>query len=473
MRTPKRMLRAGVLFFVVCGSLLAQVKTSVLLNRDILVIRTDGLSFLGSGINEDDAKTLAINDAKRNALEQAGTYLESHATVLNNRLEKDEIITFSGGLLKIEVLKEERKLVNSMFAFQVAVEATIDTRLLDQRIAEIRKDSGLREQLEAERDRNKKLQDQIAQLQASGDSASRQDVKNVINELSASDWAVKAYYSKDLSQQIDYYTKAIELDPRYIVAYNNRGYANNALGRYEAAIRDYGSAVALDPQNSDFYAGLGYAHYNLGNFTTAIQDYNTALGLKPQNADFYVGRGNAIYGLGDFPASIQDYSAAIQANPQHVVAYVCRGNAYHSLNNYQAAIQDYNSAVILDPNYPDAYYNRGNSIQALGDFPAAFRDYNTAIALNPRHGLAYVARGNAYFGAGDFMNALRDYDSSIMINPQYPIAYINRGNAHGRLGNNQAAADDYNRYLQINGNRNGDAETVRQWIRNLGYTPMH
>jgi hypothetical protein len=96
-----------------------------------------GLSFLGSGINEDDAKTLAINDAKRNAIEQAGTYLESHATVLNNRLEKDEITTFSGGLLKIQVLKEERKLVNAMFAIQVSVEA--------------------------ERNRNQKLQAQIAQ----------------------------------------------------------------------------------------------------------------------------------------------------------------------------------------------------------------------------------------------------------------------------------------------------------------------
>ena len=45
--------------------------------------------------SEDDAKTFAINDAKRNALEQAGTYLESHTIVLNYQLVKDEIITFS------------------------------------------------------------------------------------------------------------------------------------------------------------------------------------------------------------------------------------------------------------------------------------------------------------------------------------------------------------------------------------------
>jgi hypothetical protein len=63
-------------------------------------------------MNEDDAKTFAINDAKRNALEQAGTYLESHTTVLNYQLVKDEIITFSAGLVEVRVLSSARQLIN-------------------------------------------------------------------------------------------------------------------------------------------------------------------------------------------------------------------------------------------------------------------------------------------------------------------------------------------------------------------------
>ena len=92
---------------------------------------------MGSGITEDYAKTLAINDAKRTALEQAGTYLESHTEILNYTLVKDEIITYTAGLLKVTLLNEKRMLVNGMFTFKVEIEATIDIKFLDKRIAEL------------------------------------------------------------------------------------------------------------------------------------------------------------------------------------------------------------------------------------------------------------------------------------------------------------------------------------------------
>ena len=115
------------ILLVICWAsfLYSQQIQSVLLENDILAIKTEGIAFLGSGITENDAKTLAINDAKRNALEQAGTYLESHTEILNYVLVKDEIITYTGGLLKMSILNEERVLISDMFAFKVIIKATI------------------------------------------------------------------------------------------------------------------------------------------------------------------------------------------------------------------------------------------------------------------------------------------------------------------------------------------------------------
>jgi len=451
----------------------SQEKSSVLLNKDILVIQAEGIAFLGSGINEDDAKTLAINDAKRNALEQAGTYLESHTAVLNNQLAKDEIITFSGGLLKIRVLKEDRQLINSMFAFRVGVEATIDTKLLDQRIADIRKDKGLREQLEAERARNKQLEARISELQAMGSSATSQEVKSVINELSASDWAIKGYYAQDYRLQIECYTKAIELDPRYIIAYYNRGIAQYSLGNHDAAVQDYSAAIALDPRNPDFYTGRGHAYSALGDYQSAIQDYNAAILLNPQQANAYNGRGLAYFSLKDCNSAIQDYNTAVGLNYQFTEAYYNRGNALYALGNYQAAIQDYNMALTLNPQYGLVYNNRGNAYYALGNVATSIQDYNTAILLNPKYPDTYYNRGNAYYSLGNYGSAVLDYSMAIELNPQYASAYYWRGGTHTYLRNPKAAADDYNNYLRINGNRNGDAENIRQWIRNLGYTPEY
>jgi hypothetical protein len=41
------------------------------------------------------------------------------------------------------------------------------------------------------------------------------------------------------------------------------------------------------------------------------------------------------------------------------------------------------------------------------------------------------------------------------------------------LKNNNAAVDDFNKYLRINENFNRDAEVIRHWIREMGYSPHY
>jgi tetratricopeptide (TPR) repeat protein len=245
--------RTTFFIFSVLINLYPQQKSSISLNKDFLVMRTEGISFLGSGMNEADAKTFAITDAKRNALDQAGTYLESHTTVLNYQLVKDEVIAFSAGLLKTKVLKEERTLINNMFAFKVNILSAINTKLLDERIKEIREDDGLRQQLEAEKERNKQLEDRIAELQVPGSIASKQTVKKVIDELSASDWYNKGVFSNNNNLKIGYYTKAIDLNPQFAYAYYNRGCAYSALGKHDVAIQNYTKVIELVPEFSVAY----------------------------------------------------------------------------------------------------------------------------------------------------------------------------------------------------------------------------
>ena len=82
---------------------------SILLEGKIITIECNGVSYIGSGITVDDAKKFAINDAKRTALEQVGTYLESNMTVLNHIVTKDEIQTYTAGILKTDVLSTKKK----------------------------------------------------------------------------------------------------------------------------------------------------------------------------------------------------------------------------------------------------------------------------------------------------------------------------------------------------------------------------
>ena len=62
----------------------------------------------------------------------------------------------------------------------------------------------------------------------------------------------------NLDQAITDYTRALEINPRYDVAYNNRGIAYRQKGQYDQAISDYNRALKINPR-------LAEAYYNRGN----------------------------------------------------------------------------------------------------------------------------------------------------------------------------------------------------------------
>lgn len=78
------------------------------------------------------------------------------------------------------------------------------------------------------------------------------------------------------------YTKAVQLDPKFVQAYNNRGYTYMRLRKYNRALSDFDKAIVLDPNYPQPYLNRG----DLYNFwgpvidrQKAIIDYQKAIAL--------------------------------------------------------------------------------------------------------------------------------------------------------------------------------------------------
>ena len=204
----------------------------------------------------------------------------------------------------------------------------------------------------------------------------------------------------DFSGAIRDYDKAIELDPNYAAAYNNRGNSYATLMQYERSIQNYDKAIELNPNDAAAYNNRGNSYHNLKQYERAIQDYHKAIELDPNDANAYYNRGNSYSNLKQYELAIQDYDKAIELAPNYALAYNNRGVSYHDLKQYERAIQDYNKAIELDPNYAAAYNNRGTSYHDLKQYDRAIQDYNKAIELKPGYILAYRNRAKAYRAIG-------------------------------------------------------------------------
>ena len=259
-----------------------------------------------------------------------------------------------------------------------------------------------------------------------------------------------SYQKSGYEDAIKHYDQAIDINPQFAEAYNNRGITKDRLGRHEEAIADYDEAIRINPQFAEAYYNRGTTKDVLGRHEKAIADYDEAIRLNTHLGEAYYNRGNAKNALGRHEKAIADYDEAIRFNPQYVEAYINRGNAKDALGRHEKAIADYNEAIRLNPQFVEVYSNRGNTKGKLGRYEEAIADYDEAIRLNPQDAKAYTNRGNAKNALGRHEKAIADYDEAIRLNPQLAEVYYNRGTAKITLGRHKEAIRDFSEAIRLN-----------------------
>ena len=291
---------------------------------EIKVIISEGTYNMGDGETPTVAENRAVIAAKRIALEQAGTYVESCSTVENLKLTKDEIQVLAAGIMEVNLVDKKRTVIGDGIHFWVKIKAKVTT----DKIAEL-----------AKRVKDKKLVDDYKQIKEVYDR-SQKEIERLKKELAA---------AKD-----------------------------------ENAKRRIGEKVAEDEKifQVNWWCEQGDKHSLNRDYDAAIEAYNRAIALHPDYAMAYFGRSIAYFWKDQFDRAIEDISRAIILNPKNARYYSHRARAYELSRQYDKAIDDYNRAIDLDPVRASSYYSdRGGSYNLKGQYDKAIEDYNRAIAL--------------------------------------------------------------------------------------------
>uniref|UniRef100_A0A4W5J9D9 Small glutamine-rich tetratricopeptide repeat-containing protein alpha n=1 Tax=Hucho hucho TaxID=62062 RepID=A0A4W5J9D9_9TELE len=82
---------------------------------------------------------------------------------------------------------------------------------------------------------------------------------------------------------VEFYSKAIAINPQNGVYYCNRAAAYSKLGNYAGAVQDCELAIGIDPNYSKAYGRMGLALASLNKHTEAVSYYKKALELDPEN----------------------------------------------------------------------------------------------------------------------------------------------------------------------------------------------
>ncbi len=217
--------------------------------------------------SELDSKTscraIALEQVKRELLEELGTYIESTTVVRDAQIEKDEIKTISAGVVQTKILDEKW----DGKSFWLKAEVSADPDEVAASIDKIRNDQKLAEELaESQAEKGKALQEvdrlKAELAQSNADKEKLAQYNQAVNQLQASD--------------------SFE-----------QGTAMNVAGDYEGATKAYERVIYLRPDDPKAYFGRSIVYINLGNYERATQDLDRAMVIRPANTNVYFQRASA------------------------------------------------------------------------------------------------------------------------------------------------------------------------------------
>jgi len=283
-------------------------------------IVAEGAYNMGDGETPTVAESRALLQAKRTAVEEAGTYVESYSKTRNFQLTVDEIQVLASGVMEVEVLEKKRTVVGDGFNFWIKIKARVSTDKMEEMAKRVKEKSVVEDYKkiqEAYDKSQKEIEELKRQLAGAKGEAEKKPIGTKIADeerlLKAREWFEKGYQyglNQEYDKAIEAYTSTIALDPNYAFAYNNRGLAYVEKGQFDRAIENYNKAIALNPNDALAYDNRGFAYANKGQYDRAIADFNKALEINPNDARVYANRGGAFYLKGNIGRAISDLQKA-------------------------------------------------------------------------------------------------------------------------------------------------------------------
>ena len=169
--------------------------------------------------------------------------------------------------------------------------------------------------------------------------------------------------------KINYFTRAIELNPAMSAAYEERGMLYYFQGHYTKTIHDFLKVTQLSPANANSYTILGMAYFKKKDYNVAVSNLTRAIELKPGLAKPYGYRAEAYRLMGMLDLAVQDATRAIEIGGNKRIigkVYSTRAKAYKASGKNERAEADLKKAVNLDPAYD--IYKTFTTTEFLADF---------------------------------------------------------------------------------------------------------
>ncbi|HEX9421762.1 MAG TPA: tetratricopeptide repeat protein [Pyrinomonadaceae bacterium] len=204
---------------------------------------------------------------------------------------------------------------------------------------------------------------------------------------------------------------------------------NNSSGREERlkrSIEFYERAIKLDPGYAMAYAGVADSYMKLGGTRGFLAPHETfpkakEAVMKALEIDETLAEGHALlatYKLNyewDWSGAEREFKRAIQLDPNNGGAHERYGSYLQNMGRFDESLAEKKLAQKIDPINPAVIANVGGTLLFARRYDEAIEHYRAALELNPNYSWGHVALADAYVRKGMYEEAISEINKALSV----------------------------------------------------------
>lgn len=171
-------------------------------------------------------------------------------------------------------------------------------------------------------------------------------------------------------------------------AYSSMAYYYVVVGDYEKSIEYYSKALEVNPQSAPLCMDMGNSLNKLGKFDEAESYFMKALSYNPEMAEIYYNKAvrlKDMEGISEKEQMLAYLNKCIEINPAFIKAYINKAAIYRENKKDKEAIDILNQVIspVYNEDFLMAVEQRGIAYRLTKQFPQALNDFNFVLLFSP------------------------------------------------------------------------------------------
>jgi len=218
----------------------------------------------------------------------------------------------------------------------------------------------------------------------------------------------------DIVKSLEYFDRAIQLDPAYAPAYAGQADSYTAM------------AFAANAPPRDFYPKAKEAARKSLELDETLAEAHSSMGSANMAYDW------------DWRAAEREFRRAIELNPSYPVAHSHYSTLLSVLGRHEEAIAEARRGRELDPLSPLMSVNLGWRFHSARDYPRALEQYQRTLELAPNYAAARQNLAVVYIELGRYEEALAEF-KKLGLFADHPVVLADLGRTYALSGRRKEA----------------------------------